>query len=97
MALTAVHGLRARPRDGVHRALAAPQTRPLTRPRSGALPLLAPLPRAALRGGGARSGAPVMDPAPARRNLRCAWSLALLFGLIFAGTILIAVLYLQLD
>ena len=38
-----------------------------------------------------------MDPALARRNLRFAWALGLLFCLIFAGTILVAVLYLQLD
>ncbi len=97
LARPAVHGGRARARSGVHRALAAPQARPLTRSREGALPLLAPLPRAALRGRRARSGAPLMDPALARRNLRFAWALALLFCLIFAGTILVAVLYLQLD
>lgn len=33
----------------------------------------------------------------ARRNLRFGWALFLLFWLIFAGTILVAVLYLQLD
>jgi hypothetical protein len=38
-----------------------------------------------------------MDPELARRNLRFAWALALLFCLVFAGTILVAVLYLQLD
>ncbi len=33
----------------------------------------------------------------ARRNLRFGWALFLLFWLLFAGTILVAVLYLQLD
>ncbi len=33
----------------------------------------------------------------ARRNLRFGWALFFLFWLIFAGTILVAVLYLQLD
>ncbi len=40
------------------------------------------------------------DPAQkalARRNLRFGWALLLLFCLIFAGTFLVAVLYLQLD
>ena len=38
-----------------------------------------------------------MNPELARRNLRFAWALVLLFCLIFAGTIFVAVLYLQLD
>ena len=38
-----------------------------------------------------------MNPELARRNLRFAWALTLLFCLIFAGTIFVAVLYLQLD
>jgi hypothetical protein len=33
----------------------------------------------------------------ARRNLRFGWALFFLFWLIFAGTFLVAVLYLQLD
>lgn len=33
----------------------------------------------------------------ARRNLRFGWALFLLFWLLFAGTVLVAVLYLQLD
>jgi cell division septal protein FtsQ len=32
-----------------------------------------------------------------RRNMRFGWALFLLFWLIFAGTILVAVLYVQLD
>ena len=65
--------------------------------RARPLPLLAPLPRAALRRGGARPGAPLVNPELARRNLRFGWALFVLFCLIFAGTILVAVLYLQLD
>ena len=38
-----------------------------------------------------------MNPELARRNLRFGWALFVLFWLIFAGTILVAVLYLQLD
>ena len=38
-----------------------------------------------------------MDPELARRNLRFVWALFLLFWLLFAGTIVVAVLYLQLD
>jgi hypothetical protein len=33
----------------------------------------------------------------ARRDLRFGWALFLLFWLLFAGTIVVAVLYLQLD
>ncbi len=33
----------------------------------------------------------------ARRNLRFGWALFVLFWLVFAGTILVAVLYVQLD
>ena len=61
LARPAVHGGGARARSGVRRARAPAPARPLTRPRAGALPLLAPLPRAALRGGCARSGAPLME------------------------------------
>ncbi len=38
-----------------------------------------------------------MNPELARRNLRFGWALFELFWLSFAGTILVAVLYLQLD
>jgi hypothetical protein len=38
-----------------------------------------------------------MDPDLTRRNLRFGWALFLLFWLLFAGTIAVAVLYLQLD
>jgi hypothetical protein len=38
-----------------------------------------------------------MDPELARRNLRFGWALFALFCLLFAGTFLVAVLYLQLD
>jgi hypothetical protein len=33
----------------------------------------------------------------ARRNLRFGWALFLLFSLLFAGTVVVTVLYLQLD
>ena len=38
-----------------------------------------------------------MDHELARRNLRFGWALFLLFLLLFAGTVIVAVLYLQLD
>ena len=38
-----------------------------------------------------------MDPELARKNLRFGWALFFLFWLLFAGTFLVAVLYLQLD
>ena len=81
----------------LRRSRSPPATRPLTRSREGALPLLAPLSRAAVHRCRARPGALLMDPELARRNLRFGWALFFLFWLIFAGTILVAVLYLQLD
>ena len=38
-----------------------------------------------------------MDGELARRNLRFGWALFALFWVLFFGTILVAVLYLQLD
>jgi hypothetical protein len=38
-----------------------------------------------------------MDPELARRNNRFGWALFGLFWLLFLGTVIIAVLYLQLD
>ena len=38
-----------------------------------------------------------MDPELARKNLRLGWLLFGVFWLLFAGTFLVAVLYLQLD
>ena len=38
-----------------------------------------------------------MDSELARRNLLFGWALFFLFWILFAGTIVIAVLYLQLD
>ena len=37
------------------------------------------------------------DSELARRNLRFGWALFALFWILFAGTILVAVLYVQLD
>ena len=82
---------------GVRRARRAASARSLTRSREAPLPLLAPLPRAALHRRGARPGAPVTDQELARRNLRFGWALFLLFWLLFPGTFVVAVLYLQLD
>ena len=82
------------PRPGVEapaRADAAQRGRPL--------PLLAPLPRAALRGGGAESGDPVKELTPEleRKNLILGWALFGVFLLLFAGTIGVALLYLAFD
>jgi len=38
-----------------------------------------------------------MDPQIARRNVRLGWALFGVFVLLFAGTFLVALLYLQLD
>ncbi len=38
-----------------------------------------------------------MDPELSRRNLRFGWALFGLFWLLFAGTAIVALLYLQLD
>jgi hypothetical protein len=38
-----------------------------------------------------------MDPDLARRNLLFGWALFLLFWLLFAGTFVVAILYLELD
>lgn len=38
-----------------------------------------------------------MDPELARRNAKLGWALFGLFVLLFAGTFLVALLYLQLD
>ena len=38
-----------------------------------------------------------MDPELAKRNVRLGWALLGVFVLLFAGTFLVALLYLQLD
>ena len=65
--------------------------------RRGALPLLARVPGAVVRGRCDRSAARVMDRDLERRNLRFGWALFGLFVLLFVGTVLIALVYLQLD
>jgi hypothetical protein len=39
----------------------------------------------------------VTDPELARKNLRFGWALVGLFALLFGGTFLVALVYLQLD
>jgi hypothetical protein len=39
----------------------------------------------------------MLDPELARRNLRLGWALFGLFLILFAGTVLVALIYLQLD
>jgi hypothetical protein len=39
----------------------------------------------------------MLDPGLARKNLRLGWALFGLFALLFAGTVLVALVYLQLD
>ena len=67
--------------------------------RGRPLPLLPPLPGAALRRGGRRPGDPVTDMTPEleRKNLILGWALFGLFVLLFAGTVAVAYLYLALD
>lgn len=38
-----------------------------------------------------------MEPELARRNMLWGWALAALFVVLFAGTVLVAVVYLELD
>ncbi len=72
--------------------------RPLACPGTGALPLLPGLPGAPLRRRRSRSAPDMNDDAElSRRNLRYGWALFGLFVLLFAGTVLVALLYLQLD
>ena len=82
------------PRDGLAAATHAdaPERR---RP----LPLLAPLPGAALRRGGAEPGAAVKELTPEleRKNMILGWALFGIFVLLFAGTVGVALLYLALD
>ena len=80
-------GLRLARRAAAPRLDAAPGRVPL--------PLLAPLPRASLRGPRNRHGGALMDPDLARRNARLGWLLFGVFLLLFAGTFGIALLYLQ--
>ncbi len=82
------------PRDGVAApalADAAERRRPL--------PLLAPLPGAALRRGRPEPGAAVKEITPEleRKNLVLGWALFGIFVLLFAGTVGIALLYVALD
>ena len=93
-----LRGRRGRPRRRLPRARAAKLRRTTTRRRGRPLPLLAPLPRAALRGGGAGSGDPVTELTRARAEEPGPW-LALfgVFLLLFAGTIGVALLYLAFD
>ena len=66
--------------------------------RGARVPLLARLPRAALRGGRARPGGALMlDPQLARKNMLLGWALFGIFLLLFAGTCVVALIYLQLD
>ena len=86
----------------LRRARGAPATRPDPCAGRRALPLLPRLPRAALRRSRYRSASrmstdPTHDNELERRNLRFGWALFGLFWLLFAGTFVIAVLYLQLD
>ena len=77
----------------------AAATRPVPAPRGGPLPLLARLPRAALRRRRPRSGAAVkeMTPELERKNLLLGWALFGLSLLLFAGTVGVAFLYLRFD
>ena len=95
-----LHRRRGRARRRLPRAgVAAP---PRARPRAARgdpLPLLARLPRAALRRGGRQPGAPVKELTPEleRKNLLLGWALFGIFLLLFAGTVGVALLYLALD
>src|SRR4029079_9869941 len=101
-AVRLAHGRRALPR-GRGRArrdlpatrVAAPARDDATS-REGALPLLAPLPRPALRRDGDRHGS-VMDHEFERSNLRFGIGLFVIFLILFGLTVVAAFVYLALD
>ena len=92
-----VRGCGDRARRRLRRARLA--SRPPHDPEAGraALPLLAALPRAALRRDGGRCGDRLMELELARRNASLGWLLFALCCLLFAGTIALAALYLSLH
>src|SRR5581483_208760 len=94
---TAVSGLRARARRRLRLARRAAPPRPDPAARRAPLPLLPPLPRAALRGVRPRRGSGLMDPELHRKNVRLGLFLFGLFLVLFAGTFAVALLYLALD
>ena len=103
LARAALHGGCAGARGGLRRSRSHAAPRPDPGPRAGAVPLLARVPRAALRRRRRRPAADVSERTHEeelelqRRNLRFGWALTGLFVLLFAGTVLIALLFLQLD
>src|SRR5581483_1045292 len=66
-------------------------------PRRAPVPLLAPLPRAAVRLRSPGSGRLMLDPETERKNLLLGWGLFVLFCLLAAGTVAIAFIYLAVD
>src|SRR5581483_3660905 len=88
---------RARPRRRVH--LAGDQAGAENDAARGVapLPLLAPLPGAALRRGGARRGRLMLDPEVERKNMLWGWGLIVLFLLLLGGTVSVVFIYLAVD
>ena len=87
---------RARSRLPLARRAAAARHDPA--PGRAPLPLLPPVPCAAVRGAGPRPGALMqMDDDLARRNVRLGWLLFGVFVLLFAGSFGVAFLYLHFD
>src|SRR5581483_9826851 len=97
-----------RPRRGHGRALPVghprtrlardrPRTADDASPRGDPLPLLAPLPRAALRRRSDRRGRLMLDPETERRNLLWGWGLFVFALLLAAGTVAVAFIYLAVD
>ena len=82
----ALRRLRARARRRLRLARRAAAARHDAAARDAPLPLLAPVPRAALRGAGRGRGDRLMDPELARRNVRLGWMLFGVFLLLFAGS-----------
>ncbi len=93
-----VHGCGGRARRLVPGSRPEALAQRRARRRSRAVPLLARLPGAAVRRRSRRPAARLMlDPDLARRNNRLGLALLGLFLLLFAGTVLVALVYLQLD
>src|SRR5439155_13949576 len=85
-----VPGRRARARRRLRMARGWARAADDAAPRRVALPHLAPLPRAAVRRGGARPDPLMIGPETQRKNLLWGWGLFVLFLLLLAGTVAVA-------
>ena len=90
-------GRRAHARSAVPAPRVAAAARDDDRARGRPLPVLAPLPRAALRGARGRPADRMTDPELERKNMILGLALFGLFLVLFGATVAIALIYLALD